>query len=152
MILLGQKIAKSSSKAFIWFPAVEEGTGYDVTVYDVSEEALKNIPARQEEWGTVLVERWGTDPALIETALRRTRLTADPAEAVEQADLMSESVFERLDLKRQTHTRFEGLCPADTMAFLKAYVERDHLGVKTGEGFYSYPDPAFSNPGFLMND
>ena len=89
--------------------------GYDVTVYDVSEEALRNIPARQEEWGAVLVERWGTDPASIEAALRRTRLTADPAEAVEQADLVSESVFERLDLKRETHSRFEGLCPADTI-------------------------------------
>jgi len=89
--------------------------GYDVTVYDVSEEALKSIPARQEEWGAVLVERWGTDPASIEAALRRTRLTADPADAVEQADLISESVFERLDLKRETHSRFEALCPADTI-------------------------------------
>lgn len=33
-------------------------------------------------------------------------------------------------------------------AFLKAYVDRGELGVKSGKGFYSYPDPAFARPGF----
>ena len=33
--------------------------------------------------------------------------------------------------------------------FLKAYVDRGDLGVKTGKGFYTYPDPAFARPGFL---
>ena len=32
---------------------------------------------------------------------------------------------------------------------LKAMVERNHLGVKTGKGFYTYPDPEFKNPKFL---
>jgi len=32
---------------------------------------------------------------------------------------------------------------------LKAMVERNHLGVKTGKGFYTYPDPEFKNPNFL---
>ncbi len=35
-------------------------------------------------------------------------------------------------------------------AFLKEhYVDRGRLGVATGEGFYTYPDPAFRRPGFL---
>jgi len=33
--------------------------------------------------------------------------------------------------------------------FLKAYVDRGELGVKTGNGFYTYPDPAFAQPGFV---
>ena len=33
-------------------------------------------------------------------------------------------------------------------AFLKAYVDRGELGVKSGKGFYSYPNPAFARPGF----
>jgi 3-hydroxybutyryl-CoA dehydrogenase len=41
---------------------------------------------------------------------------------------------------------------ADTIAFLRGYVERGDLGVKTGKGFYTYPAPAFSSQGFLMND
>lgn len=34
-------------------------------------------------------------------------------------------------------------------AFMKAYVDQGHLGVKTGRGFYTYPDPAFAKPGFI---
>ena len=34
-------------------------------------------------------------------------------------------------------------------AFLKAYVDRGDLGVKTGRGFYTYPDPAYARPGFI---
>ena len=33
-------------------------------------------------------------------------------------------------------------------AFLKAYVDRGELGVKSGKGFYSYPSPEFARPGF----
>ncbi len=32
---------------------------------------------------------------------------------------------------------------------LKAMVKRGNLGVKTGKGFYTYPDPEFRRPGFL---
>lgn len=34
-------------------------------------------------------------------------------------------------------------------AFVKRYVDRGDLGVKTGRGFYSYPDPAYAQPGFI---
>jgi 3-hydroxybutyryl-CoA dehydrogenase len=32
---------------------------------------------------------------------------------------------------------------------LKEKIERGELGVKSGKGFYSYPDPEYMNPGFL---
>jgi 3-hydroxybutyryl-CoA dehydrogenase len=34
--------------------------------------------------------------------------------------------------------------------FLKAYVDRGDTGVKTGQGFYGYPDPAFARPDFIQ--
>ena len=34
-------------------------------------------------------------------------------------------------------------------AFLKQYVDKGHLGVKTGRGFYTYPKPAYQQPGFI---
>jgi 3-hydroxybutyryl-CoA dehydrogenase len=34
--------------------------------------------------------------------------------------------------------------------FLKAYLDRGDLGVKSGRGFYSYPDPAYTQPGFIQ--
>jgi len=33
--------------------------------------------------------------------------------------------------------------------FLKAYVDRGELGVKSGKGFYEYPNPAFERPDFF---
>lgn len=33
--------------------------------------------------------------------------------------------------------------------FLKAYIDRGDLGIKSGRGFYSYPDPAYAQPGFI---
>jgi 3-hydroxybutyryl-CoA dehydrogenase len=36
--------------------------------------------------------------------------------------------------------------------FLKQYVDRNWLGVKTGQGFYTYPDPAYARPGFLTGE
>jgi 3-hydroxybutyryl-CoA dehydrogenase len=34
-------------------------------------------------------------------------------------------------------------------AFLKQYIDKGLLGVKSGKGFYSYPEPAFGKPGFI---
>lgn len=34
--------------------------------------------------------------------------------------------------------------------FLRAYVDRGDVGVKSGRGFYTYPDPAYSQPGFIQ--
>jgi 3-hydroxybutyryl-CoA dehydrogenase len=36
--------------------------------------------------------------------------------------------------------------------FLKKYVDKEWLGVKTGRGFYTYPDPAFARPEFLTGE
>jgi 3-hydroxybutyryl-CoA dehydrogenase len=33
--------------------------------------------------------------------------------------------------------------------FLKAYVDRGEVGVKSGKGFYSYPNPAYAQPDFI---
>jgi len=36
-------------------------------------------------------------------------------------------------------------------AALKKMIERNHLGVKTGKGFYTYPNPEFKRPDFLKS-
>jgi 3-hydroxybutyryl-CoA dehydrogenase len=35
---------------------------------------------------------------------------------------------------------------------IKQYVDQGWLGVKTGRGFYTYPDPAYARPGFLASE
>jgi 3-hydroxybutyryl-CoA dehydrogenase len=36
--------------------------------------------------------------------------------------------------------------------FLKGYLGQGWLGVKSGRGFYEYPEPAYENPGFLTGE
>ena len=31
------------------------------------------------------------------------------------------------------------------------YIDKGKLGKATGQGFYTYPNPSFANPGFLRN-
>ncbi len=46
--------------------------------------------------------------------------------------------------------RQTGDAQAQTNAdFVKTYLDRGCLGVKSGEGFYRYPDPAYAKPGFV---
>ena len=37
-------------------------------------------------------------------------------------------------------------------AFLDSMIEAGELGVKTGKGFYSYPNPEFKQPGWLTKE
>ncbi len=37
-------------------------------------------------------------------------------------------------------------------AFMKQYVDRGELGQKTGKGFYTYPNPEFTRPGFVKGE
>ncbi len=36
-------------------------------------------------------------------------------------------------------------------SFLQPYIDRGNLGIKTGTGFYEYPEPDFQKPAFLAN-
>lgn len=85
--------------------------GYDVVLYDTSEEVLERAPERQREWGAFLIEQGtvGIDQEKLEAGLSRISRTSDPKEAARDSDLLSESVFERLELKRQVHGQFDAL-------------------------------------------
>lgn len=112
--------------------------GYKVTLYDISEQALENAPPYQLNWAPILEEREIADHNAIEAAAARINRTTDPEEAAQGADLLSESVFERLDLKRETHLKFEQLLPShaimttNTSTLLLSDIES---AVKRGDKF-----------------
>jgi 3-hydroxybutyryl-CoA dehydrogenase len=59
-----------------------------------------------------------------------------------------------IDVAWQITDYWAGELPSDgqlrrNATFLKRYVDRGELGVKSGRGFYSYPDPVFARPGFI---
>lgn len=40
----------------------------------------------------------------------------------------------------------------ETRDFLQSHIDKGHLGIKTGQGFYTYPDPAYGQPDFLEGE
>jgi 3-hydroxybutyryl-CoA dehydrogenase len=125
--------------------------GYQVKLFDISEEALSNSPQRQRDWGPTLEEYGVCKPEDIETALTRITRTTDPVEAARNADFLSESVFERLDLKRETHRQFDELLPphaimtTNTSTLLLSDIES---AVKRGDKFAAMH---FHQPSLLVD-
>jgi 3-hydroxybutyryl-CoA dehydrogenase len=89
--------------------------GYDVVLYDTSQDALDTAIERQKVWIPRLVELNQIDEETIEAAIEAITRTTDLVEATRDADLLSESVFEQTELKREVHAELEGLLPAHTI-------------------------------------
>ena len=84
--------------------------GCRVALYDLSPEVLKQAQQRTDrllrEFSHRLPGNDGQD-----VVRQRLIFTADPAQAAEGADWLSESVTEKLSVKRQVLRQFEDLCP-----------------------------------------
>lgn len=90
-------------------------SGYTVTLHDVNEASLQQALAHCEGYCAFLADSGYCAAADIPAALARISVVADLAEATSAADLVSESVFERLDLKRDIHRALDELCAAKTI-------------------------------------
>lgn len=90
-------------------------SGYQVTVYDIKQEALdfslntmKKILHQLHKSGQI---SQGQDHVI----LGRIKFTLDPAEAVKDADFINESVTEDLRLKKKVWQQFAALAPEKTV-------------------------------------
>jgi 3-hydroxybutyryl-CoA dehydrogenase len=86
--------------------------GVDVLLHDKSEEQLsKSVESNR---GHLLrrVEKGKLARSDAETALTRVRTTTDMGEAVHEADLVIEAVFEDLEVKREVFAQVDRLAPA----------------------------------------
>jgi 3-hydroxybutyryl-CoA dehydrogenase len=61
-------------------------------------------------------------------------------------DAIGLDVVYGIEMVYYNESKNPGDCPPDA---LKKMIERNELGVKTGKGFYSYPNPEYKNPDFL---
>jgi len=89
--------------------------GYETIVYDASEEALQRAPQRQKEMTERIIMMGGLSQDEVDAGLKRITFTADPEKAAKKADLVSESVFEVVELKRKVHAQLDQLCPPNTI-------------------------------------
>lgn len=89
--------------------------GYDVTVWDVSDQALESLAQRQQIWAAWQIEKGTAAREETAAAIAKIEKTADPRKAALDADLLIEAVFEEINTKREVFVRFEYLCPARTV-------------------------------------
>lgn len=91
-------------------------SGFDVTAYDISEDALDQAGARF----AALVQTYegevpGATGGKATEALKRITLSADLGTAVADADLVIEAVPEVLSIKRALYEKLTGLAPDRTI-------------------------------------
>ena len=86
-------------------------SGYNVELYDISEETLKQVPKRFKEFAPFLIGGGYCTAAQLGAAFPRISAGTDLAKATANADLVSESAYEDRDVKRDIHQRIDSLCP-----------------------------------------
>jgi 3-hydroxybutyryl-CoA dehydrogenase len=89
--------------------------GYNVTIYDISEQALQGLEFRHQFMGFQWASENLTTPQEVENCLNRIRISSDPAEGAADADLLIEAVSEKLDIKHKVFAQFDALCPGKTI-------------------------------------
>jgi len=84
--------------------------GYSSVIYDASENARSQIDARLQETARQLSAAGLCASASVQSALGLIRVEPDLAQAIQGAWLVSESVFEDLELKRRVFAQLEAAC------------------------------------------
>ncbi|OQX06050.1 MAG: 3-hydroxybutyryl-CoA dehydrogenase [Desulfobacteraceae bacterium IS3] len=89
--------------------------GYDVVLYDISDDILNNAYNRIIKLSGSMVKTGKYSKSDMENALTRIRLTTSPEKAAENADLINESAPENPELKGKIFGMFHQLCKPETV-------------------------------------
>lgn len=89
--------------------------GFSVRLYDLTEEVLHQAILRIEGNLKLLATHGRIPETAVEPALKLIRTTSDMKEAVQDADIVIEAVFEDLPLKLSIFKELDDLCPAHTI-------------------------------------
>jgi len=90
-------------------------SGYHVIVYDINEKCFSKARKVHHAILKYLESNGKIKGQEAEQALSRIQYTIDAEEAAKDADLVSESVYEDLNVKKEVWTKFGQLCPAKTV-------------------------------------
>ena len=89
--------------------------GYQCVIHDVSQETLDRVPENLTDMSERFTRSGLLKSPTTASAADRISTTTDLEEAVDGAWLVSESVFESLDLKRQVFAQLDALCPSEVL-------------------------------------
>jgi len=85
--------------------------GYEVSIRDVNEDLVKRGMGMIRNLITTGVDRGKLTPKQAEDTMKKIKGTTDIAEAVKDADLVIEAVFEDLDLKKKVFKELDKAAP-----------------------------------------
>ncbi|MFN7601715.1 MAG: 3-hydroxyacyl-CoA dehydrogenase NAD-binding domain-containing protein, partial [Bacteroidota bacterium] len=88
---------------------------YSVTVYDIHESALEQSLKVMHKVLKYAVRQGMIEEEDTPAILARIKFTTDPSEAVNDADIISESVTEEVSIKQKVWKQFGALAPVKTI-------------------------------------
>ena len=89
--------------------------GFNVTVYDAFEKGLKRGKQFHQQFANLFLSTRGASQEDIDQTFARLTYTTNLAEAVKDADLISESIPEDLDIKKAFYIELSQLAPEKTI-------------------------------------
>ena len=89
--------------------------GYEVSIRDINEDLVKRGMGKIRTLIATGVDRGKMTPKQAEDIMKRIKGTTDIAEAVKDADLVIEAVFEDLDLKKKVFKELDEASPPRTI-------------------------------------
>ena len=90
-------------------------SGFETTIYDINPESFDIARKVQSRIIQHLTEQGLMDEASVTATLQRIHFSSDLKEAAKGADLVSESVIEDLEIKREVWLSLASLCPPHTI-------------------------------------
>ncbi|MEY9975653.1 3-hydroxyacyl-CoA dehydrogenase [Lysinibacillus sp. RC79] len=89
--------------------------GFNVTVYDINDEALKNAQDRITKLKPLYQQDLGATQEEVDAAYARLSFKSDLSEAVTNADLVIEAIPEVVKIKTEFYTNLGKVAPAKTI-------------------------------------
>lgn len=89
--------------------------GYDVVIYDAFAKALRDSERRLIDYSAELLGHGIISPDQARDAFKRIAFVADPKNAAQGVDLISESITEDPKIKGKVFAQFNTLCPPETI-------------------------------------
>ncbi len=124
--------------------------GYEVSIRDINEDLVKRGIGKIRALIATGVDRGKMTPKQAEETMKRIKGTTDIAEAVKDADLVIEAVFEDLNLKKKVYKELDEASPPRTiLASNTSTLSITEMGAATKR-----PDKVvglhFFNPAYIM--
>jgi len=90
-------------------------SGFNVTVYDAFEEGLEASKEFHKKFAEIFINQRGASQNEVDETMGRLTYTNDLAEAVKDADIISESIPENIDVKKTFYKKLAKLAPQKTI-------------------------------------